>query len=70
MSIGDKAGLETVKELTDKTLPAVDAVIDADVANIDNKLHGVLDRLNGTTIDISAFGKTLLTLTLRIPGRK
>ncbi len=69
MSIGDKAGLEAVKMLTEVTLPRLtkaanelaeklDLKLDEDLAQAVNDLHELLDRLNGAT------------LSLQIPPRK
>lgn len=42
MAVGDKVGLETVQEVNEKTLPAIETM-----------LHALLERLNGATITIT-----------------
>lgn len=58
MAIGDQIGKQTADEITDKTIPEINA-----------NVHGVLDRLNGATVTVNLFGHPI-TLTLNIPGRK
>jgi hypothetical protein len=69
MAIGDQAGIEAVKHLTDVTLPKLaaamhalaeklDMKLDEDLAQAVNDAHELLDRINGASI------------TLNIPKRK
>ena len=58
MAIGDQVGKQTADEITDKTIPEINADV-----------HGILDRLDGTTLSLDLFGHPVV-LTLKIPGRK
>jgi putative aminopeptidase FrvX len=64
VSIGDKAGIEAVKHLTDVTLPKLsdalhklaeklDMKLDEDLAQAVNDAHELLDRLNGAKVTLS-----------------
>jgi len=63
MAIGDQAGLKAVQELNEKTIPAlvcainslvdkIDKLLDQDRKEAIDDLHGLLDRLNGISLNV------------------
>jgi hypothetical protein len=80
MAIGDKAGLETIKEFNEQTLPKLQALVDSFLMRADkildedllNALGGIRKLESLTLEDVNALLDRLdgSTITLKVPGRK